>query len=59
MKEPVFSYKNRLFYIRRIKIKWLSMLSWALYGAAMHWTQNQTLQPEDYVEQCYSLYETT
>lgn len=27
------------------------MLSWALYGAAMHWMQNQTSQPEDYVEQ--------
>jgi hypothetical protein len=27
------------------------MLSWALYGAAMHWMQNQTTQPEDYVKQ--------
>jgi AcrR family transcriptional regulator len=27
------------------------MLSWALYGAAMHWIQNQTTQPEDYVKQ--------
>lgn len=27
------------------------MLSWALYGAAMHWLQNQTTQPEDYVKQ--------
>ncbi|PAE41536.1 TetR/AcrR family transcriptional regulator [Bacillus sp. 7884-1] len=27
------------------------MLSWALYGAAMHWMQNQNSQPEDYVEQ--------
>jgi AcrR family transcriptional regulator len=27
------------------------MLSWALYGAAMHWMQNQTSQPEDYVAQ--------
>lgn len=26
------------------------MLSWALYGAAMHWMQNQTTQPEDYVK---------
>jgi AcrR family transcriptional regulator len=27
------------------------MLSWALYGAAMHCMQNQSTQPEDYVEQ--------
>jgi AcrR family transcriptional regulator len=27
------------------------MLSWALYGATMHWMQNQTTQPEDYVKQ--------
>lgn len=27
------------------------MLSWALYGGAMHWMQNQTTQPEDYVRQ--------
>ncbi|TWD93270.1 TetR family transcriptional regulator [Neobacillus bataviensis] len=27
------------------------MLSWALYGAAMHWMKNQTTQPEDYVKQ--------
>ena len=27
------------------------MLSWALYGAAMHWMQNKTTQPEDYVKQ--------
>jgi AcrR family transcriptional regulator len=27
------------------------MLSWALYGAAMHWMQNQMTQPEDYVKQ--------
>ena len=27
------------------------MLSWALYGAAMHWMQNQTTQPEDYIKQ--------
>ena len=27
------------------------ILSWALYGAAMHWMKNQTTQPEDYVKQ--------
>jgi AcrR family transcriptional regulator len=27
------------------------MLSWALYGAAMHWMQNQTTQPKDYINQ--------
>ncbi|UJL46191.1 TetR/AcrR family transcriptional regulator [Virgibacillus sp. NKC19-16] len=27
------------------------MLSWALYGAAMHWMQNQTEKPEDYIKQ--------
>lgn len=27
------------------------MLSWALYGAAMHWMKNQMTQPEDYVKQ--------
>ena len=27
------------------------MLSWALYGAAMHWMQNQKAKPEDYVRQ--------
>jgi AcrR family transcriptional regulator len=27
------------------------MLSWALYGAAMHWMQNQVTQPVDYVKQ--------
>lgn len=27
------------------------MLSWALYGAAMHWMQNQATQPEDYVKE--------
>jgi AcrR family transcriptional regulator len=31
------------------------MLSWALYGAAMHWMQNQTEQPEDYVKQLMPL----
>jgi AcrR family transcriptional regulator len=31
------------------------MLSWALYGAAMHWMQNQTTQPEDYVNQLMPL----
>lgn len=30
------------------------MLSWALYGAAMHWMQNQTTQPKDYVKQIMS-----
>lgn len=30
------------------------MLSWALYGAAMHWMQNQTSKPEDYVRQLMS-----
>lgn len=27
------------------------MLSWALYGAAMHWMQNQTTKPEEYVKE--------
>jgi hypothetical protein len=27
------------------------MLSWALYGAAMNWMQNQTTKLEDYVKQ--------
>jgi AcrR family transcriptional regulator len=31
------------------------MLSWALYGAAMHWMQNQTSQPDDYVEQILNI----
>src|SRR4051794_2123114 len=31
------------------------MLSWSLYGAAMHWMQNQTTQPEDYVKQLMPL----
>ncbi|MEC0204680.1 TetR/AcrR family transcriptional regulator [Paenibacillus lautus] len=31
------------------------MLSWALYGAASHWMQNQTTQPEDYVKQLVHL----
>lgn len=30
------------------------ILSWALYGAAMHWMQNQTEKPEDYVKQLMS-----
>lgn len=34
------------------KVKALAvMLSWALYGGAMHWMQNQTEKPEDYVKQ--------
>lgn len=31
------------------------MLSWALYGAAVHWMQNQTAHPEDYVKQLLPL----
>ncbi|MDF0728940.1 hypothetical protein PY093_20210 [Cytobacillus sp. S13-E01] len=31
------------------------MLSWALYGAVMHWMQNQTVKPEDYVKQLMPL----
>lgn len=31
------------------------MLSWALYGAAKHWMQNQMTQPEDYVKQLVHL----
>lgn len=27
------------------------MLSWSLYGSAMHWMQNQTGKPEDYVKE--------
>lgn len=30
------------------------MLSWALYGAAMHWMQNQAEKPEDYVKHLMS-----
>ncbi|RAS75497.1 TetR/AcrR family transcriptional regulator [Priestia endophytica] len=26
------------------------MLSWSLYGAAVHWMQNQTISPEDYLK---------
>ncbi|MBT2632934.1 hypothetical protein J7E76_28385 [Bacillus sp. ISL-101] len=29
------------------------MLSWSLYGATMHWMQNQTTKPEDYVKQLF------
>ncbi|MGO4501024.1 hypothetical protein AB4114_34775 [Paenibacillus sp. 2RAB27] len=31
------------------------MLSWALYGAAMHWMQNQTTQAKDYINQLVQL----
>jgi len=27
------------------------MISWALYGAAMHWIRNHTTPPEQYVKQ--------
>lgn len=27
------------------------MLSWSLYGAAMHWMHNRSINPEDYVKQ--------
>lgn len=31
------------------------MLTWALYGATMHWTQNQTRKPEEYIKQLMPL----
>ncbi|WP_100487264.1 TetR/AcrR family transcriptional regulator [Sporolactobacillus pectinivorans] len=60
--ETTFKKELQAFFLERMQKQWSDqnkvgvevfavMLSWALYGAAMHWIQNQTTKPEDYVKQ--------
>jgi len=59
--ETIFKQELQVFFAEIGKNQWSNqyidveasavMLSWALYGAAMHWLQNQNTQPEDYVKQ--------
>lgn len=59
--ETIFKQELQVFFAKIGKKQWSNqnidvessavMLSWALYGAAMHWLQNQNTQPEDYVKQ--------
>ncbi|MBL3644053.1 TetR/AcrR family transcriptional regulator [Bacillus sp. RHFB] len=64
--ETIFKQELQAFFLEWAQKQWANqnktevevftvMLSWALYGAAMHWMQNQTLQPEDYVEQILNI----
>ncbi|WP_254052699.1 hypothetical protein [Bacillus sp. V59.32b] len=60
--ETIFKQELQAFFLEWAQNQWPNrnqneveavavMLSWALYGAAMHWMQNQTTQPEDYLKQ--------
>ncbi|AGK54444.1 TetR/AcrR family transcriptional regulator [Bacillus sp. 1NLA3E] len=60
--ETIFKMELQAFFSKWAQKQWANqnkteveaftvMLSWALYGAAIHWMQNQTTQPEDYVKQ--------
>ncbi|MEH7086266.1 TetR/AcrR family transcriptional regulator [Neobacillus drentensis] len=60
--ETIFKMELQAFFSELAQKQWANqnkteveafsvMLSWALYGAAMHWVQNQKTQPEDYVKQ--------
>ncbi|WP_438349014.1 TetR/AcrR family transcriptional regulator [Paenibacillus sp. FA6] len=60
--EIIFKYELQAFFSEWSKKKWSNqnrievetfavMLSWSLYGAAMHWMQDHTTKPEDYVKQ--------
>lgn len=59
--EIIFKYELQAFFSEWAKKKWSNqnrevetfavMLSWSLYGAAMHWMQDHTTKKEDYVKQ--------
>lgn len=64
--ETIFKYELQIFFLEWGQKQWSNrnkmeieavavMLSWALYGAANHWMDNQTTQPEDYVKQLVHL----
>ncbi|WP_170008546.1 TetR/AcrR family transcriptional regulator [Bacillus fonticola] len=60
--ETIFKEELQDFFTQLVQKQWKNknkseaeafavMVTWALYGATMHWMQNQRTHPEDYVEQ--------